>query len=91
MGRRLFRCTECDLETSITAGTIFQDTRKSLRLNDASAENLEAAIKDMVAPGSLIRTDEWRGYNGLKAQGYFIRLFERILPLVKIFSPWPIG
>jgi hypothetical protein len=28
----LFRCTECDLETSLTAGTLFQDTRKPLRL-----------------------------------------------------------
>ncbi len=169
MGRRLFRCTACDLETSITAGTLFQDTRKSLRLwfqamwyvtnqkqgvsakglgqalglgsyrtawmwmhklrrtmvrpgrdrlqgtieidetfvggqrpgkrgrgaegkvlvlvtaqkdgrragrvrlrqiNDASAESLETAIKERVAPGSMIRTDEWRGYNGLKAHGY---------------------
>ena len=32
MGRMLFRCTECDLETSLTAGTLFQDTRKPLRL-----------------------------------------------------------
>jgi len=32
MGRLLFRCTQCDLETSITAGTLFQDTRKPLRL-----------------------------------------------------------
>jgi transposase-like protein len=169
MGRRLFRCTECDLETSITAGTLFQDTRKSLRLwfqamwyvtnqkhgvsatglgqalglgsyrtawmwlhklrramvrpgrdrlqgtieidetfmggprpgkrgrgaegkvlvlvaaqkdgrrvgrirlrqiNDASTESLETAIKEMVTPGSMVRTDEWVGYNGLKAQGY---------------------
>jgi hypothetical protein len=28
----LSRCTECDLETSVTAGTIFQDTRKPLHL-----------------------------------------------------------
>ena len=32
MQRRLFRCSECDLETSLTAGTVFQDTRKPLRL-----------------------------------------------------------
>src|SRR4030042_4558231 len=32
MGRLLFRCTQCELETSITAGTLFQDTRKPLRL-----------------------------------------------------------
>lgn len=30
--RGLYRCTSCDLPTSITAGTIFQDTRKPLKL-----------------------------------------------------------
>ena len=32
MNRGLFRCTSCDLQTSITAGTIFQDPRKPLKL-----------------------------------------------------------
>ena len=32
MNRGLYRCTSCDLQTSITAGTIFQDTRKPLKL-----------------------------------------------------------
>jgi ISXO2-like transposase domain len=32
MGRRLFRGTQCDLEGSLTAGTLFPDTRKPLRL-----------------------------------------------------------
>jgi transposase-like protein len=32
MNRGLYRCTTCDLQTSITAGTIFQDTRKPLKL-----------------------------------------------------------
>jgi len=169
MGRMLFRCTECDLETSLTAGTLFQDTRKPLRLwfqamwyvtnqkqgvnalglqrllglgsyhtawtwlhklrramvrpgrdrlsgtvevdetfiggprpgkrgrgaegkvlvlvaaqedgkrigrirlrpiTDASGPTLEAAIAGMIAPGSRVRTDAWRGYNGLEACGY---------------------
>ena len=30
--RMLLRCTKCDLETSLTARTLFQDTRKPLRL-----------------------------------------------------------
>lgn len=30
--RDLYRCRQCDLQTSVTAGTIFQDTRKPLRL-----------------------------------------------------------
>ena len=31
-GNRLFRCTQCEHAVSVTAGTIFQDTRKPLRL-----------------------------------------------------------
>ena len=30
--RGLYRCSNCDIQTSVTAGTIFQDTRKPLRL-----------------------------------------------------------
>ena len=30
--RRLYRCRDCDYQVSVTAGTIFQDTRKPLRL-----------------------------------------------------------
>ena len=30
--RRLYRCRHCDYQVSVTAGTIFQDTRKPLRL-----------------------------------------------------------
>lgn len=37
---------------------------------DASATTLENAIAEMVQPGSTIRTDGWRGYNGLEEQGY---------------------
>jgi len=32
MSRGLYRCTSCDLQTSVIAGTIFQDTRKPLKL-----------------------------------------------------------
>lgn len=32
MKRGLFWCRECDLQTSVTAGTLFSDTRKPLRL-----------------------------------------------------------
>lgn len=30
--RGLYRCEQCDLKTSVTAGTVFQDTKKPLRL-----------------------------------------------------------
>ena len=170
MSRNLYRCTQCDLQTSITAGTIFQDTRKPLQIwfqaiwyvtnqksgvsalglqnalglgsyhtawawlhklrhamvrpgrdrllgtievdetyiggkkegkrgrgaggktlvliaaqdddgkgigrirlkciPDASANSIEAALQEMVAPDSIIRTDEWLGYQGLYKLGY---------------------
>jgi len=40
------------------------------RILDASGESLEPAVWEMVEPGSLVRTDGWRGYNGLTELGY---------------------
>lgn len=40
------------------------------RIADASAKSLESALQEMIAPSSLVRTDEWLGYTGLEAQGY---------------------
>lgn len=37
---------------------------------DASGPTLKRALMTMVEPGSTIRTDGWKGYNGLKAEGY---------------------
>jgi transposase-like protein len=37
---------------------------------DASGESLEPAVWEMVEPKSAVRTDAWRGYNGLKELGY---------------------
>ena len=37
---------------------------------DASAKSLTQAVQGCVKPGSTVRTDGWRGYNGLKAKGY---------------------
>jgi transposase-like protein len=37
---------------------------------DASGTTLKKAIKEMVEPGSTIRTDGWRGYNGVAESGY---------------------
>ena len=35
-----------------------------------SATSLEAAIQETVTSGSKIKTDGWRGCNGLKSLGY---------------------
>lgn len=40
------------------------------RILDASAQSLLPFIKDFIAPGSVIRTDGWRGYARLSTQGY---------------------
>jgi transposase-like protein len=40
------------------------------RVSDASAASLEPAIEQAVAPGSTVRTDDWKGYQGLTASGY---------------------
>ncbi len=40
------------------------------RIADASANSLESAIHETVEPGPKVKTDGWKGYNGLKAHGY---------------------
>jgi transposase-like protein len=40
------------------------------QINDASAQCLEFFIQKAVEPGTVIHTDGWRGYNGLKDLGY---------------------
>jgi transposase-like protein len=37
---------------------------------NASGETLEEAVCELVAPRSIIRTDGWRGYSGLKSKGF---------------------
>lgn len=38
--------------------------------NDRSAETLGSFVKNAVEPGTLIITDDWSGYNGLRKDGY---------------------
>ena len=40
------------------------------RVVNAAGESLEPAVQQMVAPGSEVHTDGWRGYNGLSTLGY---------------------
>lgn len=40
------------------------------RIDDASSDSLEEAIKETVEPGTLVKTDGWKGYNGVKGLGY---------------------
>lgn len=41
-----------------------------MRVADASGPSLERAVERMVEPGSQVRTDGWRGYQGLPRLGY---------------------
>ena len=40
------------------------------RIDDASGHALETFITEAVEPGSLVHTDGWEGYSGLKGKGY---------------------
>ncbi len=40
------------------------------KIDDASASSLHGFVKATVEPGSMIRTDDWTGYQGLEANGY---------------------
>ena len=40
------------------------------RISDASGENLIPFIRDVILPGSIVRTDSWSGYNKLEEIGY---------------------
>ena len=74
-----------------------------VRVPNASAASLYAAIGQSVEPGSTIRTDEWRGYRALGRKGYVhqtIRAFmapvgEDPLPLVgrvaSLLKRWLLG
>jgi hypothetical protein len=37
---------------------------------DASAESSEAAVQEAIAPGAVLKTEGWSGYNGLRSLGY---------------------
>jgi transposase-like protein len=40
------------------------------RVPDASGDNLLPFIEDSIEPGSLVKTDGWKGYNGLQSSVY---------------------
>lgn len=63
------------------------------RVADAAGESLEPAVWEMVEPDSTVRTDGWRGYNGLNELGYRhqvvhkdAKLGDNLLPLVNMVA-----
>ncbi|MBA7695766.1 IS1595 family transposase ISPlba5 [subsurface metagenome] len=72
------------------------------RVLDASAPSLECAIKETIGPGSIVRTDAWKGYVGLPKIGYaheIIRdeadigknLLPKINRVVALLKRWLLG
>ena len=72
------------------------------RIADASAQSLEAAITAAIEPGSQVRTDDWKGYQGLEKLGYGHRIArsteevgDNLLPLANriasLLKRWLIG
>jgi transposase-like protein len=72
------------------------------RVMDASAGSLQPAISEAVEPGSVVRTDGWKGYNSLDQQGYVREIArkqadvgENLLPLcnrvASLLKRWLLG
>lgn len=70
---------------------------------NASAESLTAALNDTVEPGSIVRTDGWKGYQSLKPKGYKHEVISKenaevssnLLPMahlnISLFKRWVLG
>ena len=72
------------------------------RVADASAKSLETAVTAAIELGSQVRTDDWRGYNGLDRLGYrreiarpSAEVGENLLPLANrvasLLKRWLLG
>ena len=72
------------------------------RVADASAQSLEPAVAQAVQPGTHVRTDDWKGYNGLERLGYpreivrpSVETGDNLLPLVNrvasLLKRWLLG
>jgi transposase-like protein len=73
-----------------------------LRVSDASAKSLEGAVQACIEPGSVVRTDDWRGYAQLDTLGYTHTVVRKesnvgdnLLPLVNrvvsLLKRWLLG
>jgi len=72
------------------------------RISDASAGSLEPAIKGAVEPGTIINTDDWRGYSGVSKIGYKheivhkssevgVNLLPRVNIIASLLKRWLLG
>ena len=54
---------------------------------DASAKSLETAIQETIEPGSVVKTDGWDGYNGLRALKYRHKVIRQTADVGKNLLP----
>jgi transposase-like protein len=47
------------------------------RVTDALASSLGSAVAQAVEPGSMVKTDDWKGYTGLKQLGYLHKIVRK--------------
>ncbi len=71
-------------------------------ISDASAMSLIPAVEESIEPGSVIRTDAWKSYGGLKSKGFTHNVVrqtadvgENLLPLthiaISLLKRWLLG
>lgn len=72
------------------------------RVMDASANSLESAVQECIEPGTVVRTDDWRGYSQLQTLSYVHHVArqeshvgENLLPLTNrvasLLKRWLLG
>lgn len=61
---------------------------------DVSGKTLSSFVKDNVIEGSIIKTDDWRGYSGLGSAGYRHIVSTELIHIHRVFSnlkTWLLG
>lgn len=74
------------------------------RVRDASAQSLQPFVAEAVEPGSIVHTDGWESYTGLKQRGYrhevtilegrkksAVELLPRVHLVVSLLNRWLLG
>jgi transposase-like protein len=74
------------------------------RIKDVSADSLLPFVQSVVAPGSAVHTDGWRGYSGLANAGYQHQItvisdgldpahevMPRVHTVASLLKRWPLG
>jgi len=60
---------------------------RMVRIADASAANLLAAISQTIEPGTTVQTDGWKGYSGLGKLGYGHEIIHHTGEVGKTYFP----